>query len=40
MPQITITVEIDKAGDIAMTIEEVHADGITVTRNRADETPA
>jgi hypothetical protein len=41
MPQITITVDIDdEVGDVTMTIDEVHANGITVKRNTSDETPA
>lgn len=40
MPQITITVDIDdEIGDVSMTIDEIHANGITVTRNSADGTP-
>jgi len=40
MPQITITVDIDdEVGDVTMTIDEVHANGITVKRNTSDETP-
>jgi hypothetical protein len=33
MPQITITIDFDdEVGDVSMTIDEVHADGITVSR--------
>lgn len=40
MPQITITVDIDEeVGDVRMTIDEIHANGITVTRNPPRDTP-
>jgi len=35
MPQIKITIDIDdQIGDVSMTIDEIHADGIKLTRNR------
>jgi hypothetical protein len=40
MPQLTITIDIDdEVGDVTMTIDEVHANGITITRQTADGTP-
>ncbi|WP_310907973.1 hypothetical protein [Natrinema sp. 1APR25-10V2] len=37
MPQITITIDIDDdVGDVQMTVDEIHADGITVSRTRDD----
>lgn len=41
MPQITITVDIDdEIGDVSMTIDEVHANGINVKRHTASDTPS
>ena len=41
MPQLTITIDIDdEIGDVSMTIDEVHANGITVKRQTADDAPA
>jgi hypothetical protein len=40
MPQITITIDIDnEVGDVSMTIDEVHANGITVKRSCTSDEP-
>lgn len=40
MAQITITIDIDdRIGDISMTIEEIHANGVEIKRDFTDEPP-
>lgn len=38
MAQITITIDVDdQIGDVSMSIDEVHANGVTITRNRHND---
>lgn len=35
MPQVTLTIHIDdEVGDISISIEEIQADGVTITRGQ------
>lgn len=37
MPQIVVTIDVDdEIGDVSLTIDEVQAHGVTVTRNRTN----